>query len=44
MAKLPGNVLKTTGLSFRDSQVRVKEKPLDMKKMFQTQSYYIIES
>ena len=42
MAKLPGNVLKTTGLSFRDSQVRVKEKPLDMKKMFQTQSYYMM--
>ena len=41
MAKLPGNVLKTTGFSFRDSQVRVKEKPLDMKKMFQMQSYYI---
>ena len=41
IAKLPGNVLKTTGLSFRDSRMRVMEKPLDMKKMFQTQSYYI---
>ena len=27
MAKLPGNVLKTTGLSFRDSLMRVMEKP-----------------
>ena len=41
MAKLSGNIWKTTGLSFWDSRMRMMEKPLDMKNMFLTQSYYI---